>query len=164
MSGPSSIVHCAKMRPSMKSWQSWAPVCKRFNATSQRNGWREVRSRARSSIGGKQTTFGTPTRSTYADRASLKLTPAELAPLSHDIPRKCAPAKDLRSIYSRRSQLGWNPRNYLGKSHLCRRGSHENVRKRTEETVFLSIWCQRMAQGVSPVKAATRPRVGAAST
>ena len=101
MSGPSSIVHCAKMRPSMKSWQSWAPVCKRFNATSQRNGWREVRSRARSSIGGKQTTFGTPTRSTYADRASLKLTPAELAPLSHDIPRKCAPAKDLRSIYSR---------------------------------------------------------------
>src|ERR1700738_2506656 len=35
-----------------KSWRSWPPACKRINATLQRNGWREVRSRARS-IGGK---------------------------------------------------------------------------------------------------------------
>jgi hypothetical protein len=32
--------------------KSWTPACKRINATLQRNGWREVRSRARS-IGGK---------------------------------------------------------------------------------------------------------------
>ena len=41
-----------------------------------------------------------------------------LRPLSHDISRKCAPAKDLRSIYSWRSQRGSNPHNRLEKKRL----------------------------------------------
>jgi hypothetical protein len=52
----------------------------------------------------------------------------------------------------------------LGRVSYVGEDANGNVRKGTKETALLSIWCQRMTQAVSPVKAATRPRIGAVST
>jgi hypothetical protein len=46
---------------------------------------------------------------------------------SHDIRAKCAPAKDLRLIYSWRSQRGSNPRNGLEKNYLRRSGCERKL-------------------------------------
>ena len=52
----------------------------------------------------------------------------------------------------------------LGRVSYVGEDAKGNVRKRSKETVFLSIWCQRRPQAIAPVKAATRPRVDAVST